>query len=51
MILYDFRGRFVEVRRDDFYTETDYYIAILSTKYGTKLQKDNMSVDDICRMI
>ncbi len=51
MIFYDLCGKCIELKRDDFYTDTDYYMAIVNAKYGAKLQKEAMTVNDLCGMI
>ncbi len=51
MIFYDLSGRCVEVKRDDFYTDADYFISILKMKYGVSLEKENMSIEELCKMI
>ena len=51
MLFCGLSGKCVEVNRDDFYTDADYYITLLNAKYGVTLQKHAMTVDDLCEMI
>ena len=51
MIVYSHSGRCVEIRRNDYYIDADYFMALISIKYGKSLPRYSMTVDELCEMI
>ena len=51
MIVYNYYGKCVEIKRDSFYTDSEYYRAILNIKYGKSLENETMTVGELCDMI
>ena len=51
MIVYSHNGKCVEIKRSDYYTDADYYIAFVNIKYGESLSRHTMTVDELCEMI
>jgi hypothetical protein len=51
MIVYSHNGKCIEIKRNDYYTDADYFIAIINIKYGESLPRYNMTVDELCEMI
>ena len=51
MLVYSYHGKCVEVRRESYYTDTQYYTAILKIKYDKSLETDTLTVSELCEMI
>ena len=51
MIVYDCHGKCVEIKRESFYTDLQYYGAILNAKYGKSLDYETLTVSELCDMI
>ena len=51
MLVYDCHGKCVEVKRESYYTDSQYYRAILKIKYGKSLESETLTVSELCEMI
>ena len=51
MIIFDYNGKCIEILRNNFNTDIDYYARILEIKYKILIPKPRLTVDEICQMI
>ena len=51
MLVYNCHGKCVEVKRENYYSDSQYYKAILNIKYGKSLENETLTVDELCEMI
>ncbi len=51
MLFQAYNGKCVEIIRDSFATDAEYYSAIISLKFNIELKRSTLSIDEICDMI